>query len=86
MNSYALPPRRQGRRAADPIAYVTRRLSSLLAVAGGIVGIAAVGRLEAAGVPILVAVAIGLVLFVAVATLATNVVGRDIGGEEARPG
>jgi hypothetical protein len=86
MNSYSLPPRRRGRLPADPIGYAIRRLSSLLAVAGAIVGIAVVGLLEGAGVPILVAVAIGLVLFVAAATFATSVAARDTSDEETRLG
>lgn len=44
-------------------------------MAGAIVGMAAVSLLETAGLPILVALAIGLVLFVAVATVGTSAPG-----------
>ena len=60
MNSHLLPPRRRARPPADPIGYAARRLSSLLAFAGAIVGVAVVSLLEGVGVPILVAMAIGL--------------------------
>ena len=73
MNSHLLPPRRRARPPADPIGYAARRLSSLLAFAGAIVGVAVVSLLEGVGVPILVAMAIGLALFVVAAMFATSV-------------
>lgn len=55
--------------------YVTRRVSSLLAVAGAILGIAVVSLLDGVGMPILATVAIGLVLFLAAAAWATSLPG-----------
>ena len=80
MNSYRLPAARRWRPPANPVSYGARRLTSLVVVAGAIVGMAAVSLLEDAGVPILVALAVGLVLFVAVATVGTSAAG----GTEAR--
>ncbi len=75
MNSYPPPPRRWSSPPTDPMSYVTRRLSSLLAVAGAIIGVAVVSLLDGVGLPILVPVAIGLVLFLAAAAWATSLPG-----------
>lgn len=77
MNSFRLPARRPARGPIDPIGYVTRRLASLLVVVGAIGGIFVASLLDGAGLPIPFALAIGLVLFVGAATLASSVAARD---------
>ena len=77
MNSYRLPARRPARAPTDPIGYTTRRLSSLLVVAAAIGSFVVASLLDGAGAPIPFTVAIGLVLFVGAATLATSVAARD---------
>lgn len=62
---------------ADPMGYVFRRLSSLVAVAGAAFGIAVLGILEEVGLPILFAAVVGFVLFVAVANFAISLAARD---------
>ncbi|HET7718136.1 MAG TPA: hypothetical protein VFK86_21120 [Bauldia sp.] len=78
MNSLGLPARRPIpiRAPADPSGYVARRLSSLLLVPAAVVGGVAATVLDGAGVPVPFSLAIGLVLFVAVATLLTSVAAR----------
>ena len=79
MNSLGFPARRPIpiRDAANPSGYVARRLSSLLLVPAAVVGGLAANVLDGAGVPVAFSLAIGLVLFVAVATLLTSVAARD---------
>jgi hypothetical protein len=77
MNSYRLPARRPARAPIDPLGYATRRLASLLVVAAAFGGIVVASLLDGAGVPEPFALAIGLVLFVGAATLATSVAARD---------
>jgi hypothetical protein len=61
------------------MAYVTRRLSSVLALAGAVFGIALMGLLEAAGLPIALTVVIGLVPFLVAARLATSLSAGNTG-------
>jgi len=75
MYSYRLPAAQRWRPQANPVGYGARRLTSLVFAGGAILGMAAVSLLEGAGVPILFALAIGLVLFVAVATVGTSAAG-----------
>ena len=79
MNGLGLPARRPIpiRDAAKPSGYVTRRFSSLLLVPAAVVGGVAANVLDGAGAPVPFSLAIGLVLFVAVATLLTSVAARD---------
>ena len=77
MNSYRLPARRPTRAPLDPIGYTTRRLSSLWVVAAAIGGFVVASLLDGARLPIPFTFAIGLVLFVGVATFATSVAARD---------
>jgi hypothetical protein len=58
------------------MAYATRRLSSILVVAGAVIGIVSVTMLERLGMPLPGALAIGFLLFAATATSATNVAAR----------
>jgi hypothetical protein len=61
------------------MAYVIRRLSSVLAVAGAILGIVFIGLLGGAGLPIALTVVIGLVPFLVAAWLATSLSAGDTG-------
>ena len=77
MNSYRLPARRPAPGPVDPSGYVTRRLASLLVVVGAIGGVVVASLLDGAWLPIPFALAIGLVLFVGAAALASSVAARD---------
>lgn len=79
MSSYRLPGRRPARAPIDPVGYTTRRLSSWLIVAAAIGGLVVASLLDGAAVRTPFAIAIGLVLFVAAASLATRVAARDTG-------
>jgi hypothetical protein len=71
MNRYHASTRRRFGAPTDPIRYVARRLSSLLIVASAIGGIVVAGVLDVAGLPTQIALAIGLVVFAAAATVGT---------------
>ncbi len=60
-------------RRPAPAQYVARRLSSILVVAAAFGGGLAVGVLHDVGVPVGFSLAIGLILFLAVATLLASI-------------